>query len=496
MIAGRRCYHGGVRAFGVLLPIFSLPESPVLGDLGPSAYRFCAWLKAAGASFWQVLPVGPLGAANSPYASPSSFAGNPLFVSPELLVEEGLLQPEDLTDAPAASRQADYSRLSWRWRLLHKAFGVFRRTGWRQEDFDRFCQQNSSWLEDWAMFSVASELYGGPFWAWPQPLTQRQPEAMAALARQQGERLEQAKFFQFLFFSQWQALRQAAAPVRLFGDLPFFVAAHSADVWSHPHLFKLDSGFRPRAVAGVPPDYFSADGQLWGNPVYAWDAHEAENFAWWHNRLRHALQLFDLVRLDHFRAFAAAWEVPADQNTARGGKWVAAPGKRLLQSFGSASRWVAEDLGFITPEVVALREELGVPGMAVLQFAFDPRERSSFLPHNHRENLVVYTGTHDTNTTCGWWEEEASPEQRAFFRAYTASHEPPHRAMVRLAMASVAKLAIIPVQDLLGLPASCRCNLPGTAEGNWRFRLLAGELSEAQAQEVRELATLYQRLPA
>jgi 4-alpha-glucanotransferase len=486
----------GMRAFGVLLPISSLPDSPLLGDLGPPAYAFCQWLKDAGASFWQVLPLCPLGPGDSPYAAPSTFAGNPLLISPQLLLEEGFLQPQDLADAPPAQRWAAYEGMAWRWQLLKRAFCAFQEKGLLAEDFALFCQNHQDWLEDWALFSVASQLYGSPFWTWPAPLAHHQPEALAQLAKAQPQALEEARFYQFLFFRQWEKLRQAAFPVQIFGDLPFFVAAHSADVWSQPHLFKLRKDLRPRVVAGVPPDYFSPEGQLWGNPVYNWEAHEAEGFAWWLRRLHHALRLFDLVRLDHFRAFVAAWEVPADHAHARQGQWVAAPGRELLQSLGQHHRLVAEDLGFITPDVVALREELGLPGMAVLQFAFDPSQRSSFLPHNHRENLVVYTGTHDNNTTQGWWEEEASRPQQEFFRAYTALQEPIHQAMVRLAMASVARLAIIPVQDVLGLPSSCRLNRPGSSQGNWRFRLLSQELTQEHAQWLRQLAELYQRLPA
>jgi len=484
-----------VRAYGVLLPITALPASPVLGDLGPAAHVFCRWLRDAGATLWQVLPVGPFGPGHSPYASPSSFAGNPLLISPQLLVEEGLLAQEDLAGAPPAGRTVEFGALPWRWELLHRAYRAFRESRWQLEAFQGFCQTHAFWLEDWALFSVASQRFGAPFWSWPAPLARREPAALAAFAAEHHEALEEARFLQFLFFSQWERLRREAHPLQLFGDLPFFVAAHSADVWSHPELFELDEALRPRFVAGVPPDYFASEGQLWGNPVYRWSAHEATGFAWWRQRIHHQLALFDLLRLDHFRAFAAAWHVPAEHTTARHGQWVPGPGERLFAAVGQGLPLVAEDLGIITEDVVALRERLGIPGMAVLQFAFDPRERSAFLPHNHRENLVVYTGTHDNNTTLGFWEEEATPEQKAFFAAYTASHEPVHRAMIRLAMASVAKLAVIPAQDILGLPSSCRLNRPGVAEGNWGFRLLAGELTAEHARFLRTLADLYQRLP-
>lgn len=483
-----------MRAFGVLLPITALPGAPDLGDLGPWAHRFAQWLHKAGASYWQVLPVGPLGPGNSPYASPSTFAAEPLLISPELLVADGLLPPAALEGEGASSRFALYEQLPRRWELLSQAYGRFLQTRWRKDEFLAFCSREQAWLEDWALFSTARSIYGDPFWSWPKELAFRQPKALAEFRARHEKELEKARFYQFLFHLQWQKLRHHLGPVKLLGDLPFYVAASSADVWSHPQLFKLDSQLRPRVVAGVPPDYFSPEGQLWGNPVYQWETHEATSFAWWQARLRRAFELFDVVRLDHFRGFAAAWEVPAGAANAREGSWVKGPGLALFRAIGEHLPLVAEDLGVITPDVVELREKLGLPGMAILQFAFNPKERSSFLPHNHRENLVVYTGTHDNNTALGWWEEEATPQQRAFFRAYTGSQEPVHVAFIRLAMASVARLAIIPMQDVLGLSSSCRINRPGTAQGNWRVRLLPQELTSEAAAFLRSFADMYQRI--
>lgn len=483
-----------MRAFGVLLPITALPGGPILGDLGPWAHRFAQWLQEAGASFWQVLPVGPLGSGNSPYAAPSTFAGNPMLISPELLVEEGLLPPEAIKAEEPSSRFAIYEQLPKRGEALAYAYKRFLETRWREDEFFSFCSREKAWLDDWALFSVARKIYKEPFWHWPKELAFRNPKVLADFRASYAEEVEKARFYQFLFHLHWQKLRHHLGPVKLLGDLPFFVAASSADVWSHPELFKLDFQLRPSVVAGVPPDYFSAHGQLWGNPVYNWEAHEATDFAWWQARLRRALGLFDLVRLDHFRGFVAAWEVPAGAPNAQGGSWVKGPGLTLFQAIGENLPLVAEDLGFITPDVLELRDNLGLPGMAILQFAFNPQERSTFLPHNHRENLVVYTGTHDNNTVLGWWEEEATPQQRAFFRAYTGSEEPVHVAFIRLAMASVAQLAIIPMQDVVGLPSSCRINRPGTSQGNWRFRLLPQELTTEAATFLRDLADMYQRL--
>lgn len=483
-----------MRAFGVLLPITALPGGAVLGDLGPWAHRFVEWLQQAGASYWQVLPVGPLGPGNSPYAAPSTFAGNPLLISPEFLVEDGLLPGEALNREAPSSRFVLYEQLPKRWQMLAEAFSHFEATRWREDEFLAFCSQEASWLEDWAVFATAQAVYGNPFWHWPAELLFRNPKALANFCASYARELEKARFYQFLFHLHWQKLRQRLGPVKLLGDLPFFVAASSADVWSHPQLFKLDPQLRPKVVAGVPPDYFSRQGQFWGNPVYNWEAHEATGFAWWRARLERVLKLFDVVRLDHFRGFAAAWEVPANAPNASEGNWVRGPGLALFQALGENLPLVAEDLGFITPDVVELRDKLGVPGMAILQFAFNPEEKSSFLPHNHRENLVVYTGTHDNNTALGWWEEETTPQQRAFFRAYTGSEEPAHLALIRLAMASVARLAIIPMQDVLGLPSSCRTNRPGTGEGNWRFRLLPQELTSEAAAFLHSLADIYQRL--
>lgn len=482
------------RCFGVLLPVSSLPESPILGDFGQPARRFAAFLKAAGASFWQVLPLNPLGPGASPYSSPSSFAGNPLLVNPELLCREGLLEPSELGGLPAAGRQAQYEKASVREGLVRKAFSKAQSAGWRASEFAAFCREEASWLEDWALFAAAKVAFGGrPFWEWPEPIARRRPEDLAAFVAENREKLEQVKFEQFLFHFQWQALRRELAPVRIIGDVPFYVALDSADVWAHPELFELGPDLRPTAVAGVPPDYFSPDGQLWGNPVYRWEAHQATGFAWWKARLERALALYDVIRLDHFRGFAAAWVIPAGHRTARQGQWVPTPGRELFRAVGRDLPLIAEDLGHITEDVIELREALGIPGMAVLQFAFDPRERSAFLPHRHRQNLVVYTATHDNNTAVGWWEEEASDAVRRFFRDYVGNDEPVHRAMVRLAMASVADLAIIPMQDVLGLPSSCRINRPGTGSGNWTFRLLPGELSDEAAEALRHVAWTYER---
>jgi len=488
------------RSFGVLLHPTSLPGPFGIGDLGPAATQYLDWLREAGAGWWQVLPLTPVGAGGSPYSSTSAFAGNPLLVSPELLVEEGLLDRREVT--PLDCREV--TRVDWsgavalKEELLEKAWR--RAAGAPLPELEAFAAAEKDWLDDYAVYAALRRAHGeAPWWQWPAPLAQCQREAVVAWRSQHQDEVRRIVFRQWLFHHQWQRVRQQAAArgVRVLGDAPIFVALDSADVWANRRLFRLDPEGRPLVVAGVPPDYFSAEGQLWGNPLYDWERLASEGYRWWIDRIAANLRLVDALRLDHFRGFAACWEIPAGATTAREGRWVAGPGRALFDALAAALGplpLVAEDLGFITDDVRALRDELELPGMAILQFAFDPRERSAFLPYQHRRNLVVYTGTHDNNTVVGWYWREASPEVRRFFCEYAGSDgREVHWDMIRLAFASVADLAILPQQDVAGAGEEARMNTPGVAAGNWGFRLTPGMATAAQAQRLKHLAWVYGR---
>ncbi len=489
------------RSFGVLLHPTSLPGPFGIGDLGPAATQYLDWLREAGAGWWQVLPLTPVGAGGSPYSSTSAFAGNPLLVSPELLVEDGLLDRREVTPLGCL----DQTRVDWRGavalkeELLEKAWR--RAAGTPLPELEAFAAAEADWLDDYAVYAALRRAHGeAPWWQWPAPLAQCQREAVVAWRSQHHDEVRRIVFRQWLFHRQWQRVRQQAAArgVRLLGDAPIFVALDSADVWANRRLFRLDPEGRPLVVAGVPPDYFSAEGQLWGNPLYDWERLASEGYRWWIARLAANLRLVDALRLDHFRGFAACWEIPAGATTAREGRWVAGPGRALFNALTAALGplpLVAEDLGFITDDVRALRDELALPGMAILQFAFDPDERSAFLPYQHRRNLVVYTGTHDNNTVVGWYRREASPEVRRFFCEYAGSDgREVHWEMIRLAFASVADLAIVPQQDVAGAGEEARMNTPGVAAGNWGFRLAPGMATAAQAQRLKHLAWVYGRV--
>ncbi len=449
------------RRAGVLLHPTSLPGPAPTGRLGAAAQRFLDWLTAAGFRLWQVLPLTPPHDDGSPYQALSSFAGDTRLLDPQGAVAAGWLAPDE------ASRP-DWTAL---------AHAGFRRAGGEAHpDYQAFCRDQAHWLDDFARFLILRQRFRRPWNEWPLPYRDRHPEILATFDTEAVEALDRVRFEQYLFERQWLALRHEAnrRDVRLFGDLPIFVAHDSADVWAHRELFLLDEAGRPTAVAGVPPDYFSATGQRWGNPLYDWAALAERGYRWWLDRLRRQLVLFDLVRIDHFRGFQAHWEIPADAPTAASGRWVPGPGAAFFEAlqahFGKDLPLVAEDLGVITPEVEALRDRFGLPGMKILQFAFDSGAANPYLPHNHRKNAVVYTGTHDNDTTCGWWAH-LSEEQRRRVRDYLGH---PEEAMpwplVRAALASVCRLAVLPMQDLLGLGSEGRMNTPGTTEGNWRWR--------------------------
>jgi 4-alpha-glucanotransferase len=492
------------RSAGILLHPTSLSTAHGIGDLGPVAHDYVSWLGEAGVGWWQVLPLHPPGPGFSPYSSLSTFAGSPWLISPERLAEDGLLDRADLEGAPSfPSDRVDYpAAVAWKRHLLETAWRRFRDDpGDRGGELGAFRERHGAWLEDYVLFVALKEAYGDvAFTDWPSELVRREPEALEMARARLADACSFHEFCQLVFFDQWRALRQTAERhgVRIFGDVPIFVAGDSADVWSRPDLFLLDDDRRPTVVAGVPPDYFSATGQLWGNPLYAWSVHASDDYAWWIRRMRHELELTDAVRLDHFRGFAAYWEVPAGDDTAINGRWVPGPGRRLFDALAGALGGlplVAEDLGEITPDVIELRKDLGLPGMAILHFGFDPEPRSTFIPYAHEPDLVVYTGTHDNNTTVGWYEQDASEDQRDLFRRYAASDaREPHWDLIRLALGSVGELAVVPHQDLLGLGSEARMNRPGVGEGNWDFRLPQHGLAPDVADRFRDLLWTYGRL--
>jgi 4-alpha-glucanotransferase len=505
------------RASGILLHPTSLPGPHGVGDLGPAAERFVDYLAAAGQTLWQVLPLGPTGYGDSPYQCLSAFAGNPLLISLERLAGEGLLEAGDLADAPAfAAAEADYEGAhGYKLPRLDRAADRFeaQAVAERRAAFDAFNAAHASWLEDFALYVVAKAAHDGRAWTeWDKGLAAREPEALGRWRAEKAREIRRVKFQQFVFFEQWAALRARChqRSIRLFGDVPIFVAHDSADVWARRELFRLREDGRPEVVAGVPPDYFSATGQLWGNPIYRWDVMAQDGFQWWIARLRATLETVDLVRLDHFRGFEAYWEVPAGDETAVNGRWVKAPGAALFEALDRALGdlpLVAENLGVITPEVEALRERFRLPGMAILQFAFgaDP-QASTFIPHNLDKHLAAYTGTHDNDTTVGWWTsagagdstrsaEEVQKERDFALRYLDARDTPIHWAFIRALEASVAEIAVVPLQDVLGAGSAARMNVPARPSGNWRWRYAEGDLREEHAGRLRELAELYGRVP-
>ncbi len=506
------------RSAGILCHVSSLPNRYGCGDFGPDAWRFVDTLKRCGVTLWQVLPLGPTGYGNSPYQSLSAYAGNPLFISPEILHREGWLTDADLEAGKLdfADLQVDFERvIRWRHQLLAHSFVRFLQTA---TDDDRaametFRREQAWWLDEYALFIALKEAHQEALWThWQRQLVHRKEAALAEARQRHQERIAREIFIQYQFWKQWNALRSYAHDqgIRIMGDTPIFVAHDSADVWSNQDLFHLDADGWPTVVAGVPPDYFSATGQLWGNPLYRWDELETQEFGWWAKRMRHAMQLFDLVRLDHFRGFEAYWEIPADAPDASTGRWVYGPGLRFFQALDEAVdnlKIVAEDLGVITAPVEALRDAIGAPGMRVLQFAFgNDQKASDYRPHNYIQHAVVYTGTHDNDTTVGWFHSEVGggttrsaaeiEQERRNVLAYVGTDGTQiHWDLIRLALASVADTAIIPLQDLLGLGNQARMNLPGSAGGNWRWRFRWESLTHDLEQRLNELCEVYERSP-
>jgi len=490
------------RSSGLLLHLTSLPGPHGIGDLGHEAYRFVDFLAEAEQRLWQILPLGPTGYGNSPYAARSAFAGNSLLVSLDLLRDEGLIDDADLLPTPEFPQdRVDFAAVErFKMEALGRAaerFGADASPA-RRAAFDAFKHQNARWLHDFALFMALQGSHGGAWQTWGEGLARRKPDALAEARGMLAASVDVHAFAQFAFAEQWSALRSYAAErgVRIVGDIPIFVALDSADVWAQPELFLLDDRGFPTVVAGVPPDYFSATGQRWGNPLYRWDAIAATGYTWWINRFRAMLRLVDIIRIDHFRGFQGHWEIPAEHPTAEHGRWVSGPGRDLFQAARRALGdlpIIVEDLGVITPDVVALREELGYPGMKVLQFAFGSGPSNPFLPHNFERNAVVYTGTHDNDTTVGWFRTAPETERHYALEYLCGDGESVAWDMIRVALASVADTAIAPVQDVLSLGPEARMNFPGTAEGNWSWRLGPGQLTGEHAEKLARMAQAYGR---
>ena len=491
-----------MRKSGILLPVASLPGPFGIGTMGKDAFQFIDFLKAAGQSVWQVLPTGPTDAAHSPYQPSSAFAGNPDLIDFAVLMKEGLLGREELAAFPKrATERVSYSKLApLRFMLLKKAYGRF--LGWEGESYLAFCSQNEFWLEDFAEYRALKSHFGEvPFYAWPSPVRERQTTALAALLPSLKENIRFEKFVQYLFWQQWRALKKYAAEnkVEIMGDLPFYLAADSVEVWRHPEWFLLDEERCPAAYAGCPPDAFSETGQLWKTPLYNWPCLEKQGYSFWIQRIRHGLSLFDSLRLDHFRGFDSYWAVPANAPDGRSGTWEKGPGMGLFQAvyaaLGKPLPLVAEDLGLLFKSVHRLREEAGLPGMAVLQFAFEPEAKSLYLPHNQTPHTVCYLGTHDNDTAVGWLKT-APKEQLQYAKDYLKlTHQEGYaNGLVRAALSTGAELAILPLADYLHLDSKGRINTPGTEEGNWAWRAEKRSLTPALASRIYKQTALYGRV--
>jgi 4-alpha-glucanotransferase len=503
------------RASGILLHPTSLPGRFGIGDLGREAYEFADFLASTGQRLWQVLPVGPTGYGNSPYQCLSVFAGNPLLISLERLVTDKFLEPADLKNVPSFPKdRVDYGTVTkFKMPLVKKSFETFREKAapGEREQFGVFCQRNISWLESYSLFLALKEAHGLAAWnTWEEDIRRRQPKSLEHWSQKLAHEIYYHKYQQYQFFKQWSELKKYCNErgIKLIGDMPIFIALDSVTVWSHPEMFYLDDSGKPTVVAGVPPDYFSETGQLWGNPLYRWDVMAKDGYGWWVERFRAMHILVDIIRLDHFRGFEKYWEVPATDDTTVNGRWVSGPGPKLFEAVQKDLGMlpiIAEDLGMITPEVHALREQFGFPGMRVLQFSFgsDPKA-NDYRPYNFPRNCVVYTGTHDNNTTVGWFrgddvkdstqsrEEREKETQIALKYLGTDGHEI-NWDFIRLALMSSADTSIIPMQDILGLGSEARMNLPGRVEGNWCWRFASDMLTGEVKARLKELTTLYGR---
>lgn len=501
------------RSSGVLCHISSLPSRFGIGDLGPAAHAFADFLATTEQRYWQVLPIGPVGYGASPYASPSTFAGNPDFISPELLVQDGLLSKAELKGRPRLPRQrVDFQRVqALKEELLRTAFESFNngQAPRLREPFSEYCAEETRWLEPYALYTALKHAHDQVAWThWEPAFVQREEDALRAFRASHGRELRYHKFNQFLFDRQWRKLRAYchAQDVQIFGDLPIYVAHDSADVWSNQELFYLDDDGEATVVAGVPPDYFSETGQRWGNPLYRWDRLRATDYDWWTRRLAAILRRMDVIRLDHFRAFAGYWEIPSHEPTAENGRWVEGPGAHFFETVRDRLGdlpIVAEDLGIITDDVTDLMAQFDLPGMVVLQFAFGGGTDSIFLPHNYEKNVVAYTGTHDNDTLMGWWDADESAQDdkkaaaaRAYATAYLDLEDPDSVAtwpFIRGVMRSSANVALFPVQDLLQLGTDARMNTPGNSGDNWAWRMKPGALTDTVAGRLHQETRLFGR---
>ncbi len=493
------------RNSGILLHPTSLPGSFGIGSLGKEAYKFVDFLIESGQKLWQVYPLGPTGFGDSPYQCFSAFAGNPLLISLEKLVSHNLLSRTDLeTEDVFDDTSVDYGKvINFKIPILKLAFDNFKRKGSKVEKikFTNFCEENAIWLKDYALFMSVKAHFGGKPWVeWDYDIKMRNPDAISRYEDLLSYSIEFQKFIQFLFFRQWGELKAYANQnsVKIVGDIPIFVAFDSADSWANPEIFLFDEDRKPVKVAGVPPDYFSATGQLWGNPLYNWEKLREDDFAWWIKRIQANLKISDIIRIDHFRGFAAYWAVPSEETTAINGEWVHAPGKELFEAIEKELGIlpiIAEDLGDITPDVYELRDYFNFPGMKILQFAFDSGEENDYLPHTYPQNCVVYTGTHDNDTVLGWYQN-ASEEDKKWVREYlsvTGNKKTINWDFIRAAWASTANIAITPLQDILGLDSSARINTPGKPDGNWQWRFKSRDVNARLAEKLYKLTKTYYR---
>ncbi len=495
------------RNAGILLHPTSLPGKFGIGDLGSEAYKFVDFLIEAGQKLWQVFPLGPTGYGDSPYQCFSAFAGNPLLISPEKLKEDGFLSDEELNiPLEPNPKKIDYGEvIEYKKSLLKTAYQNFKSNSkGLEKDFNKFCKEHNEWLDDYSLFMACKDFHNGDVWSsWDKGLVQRDESALKEWKQKLNDEIQFQKFVQFNFFKQWMALKKYVNEngLKIIGDMPIFIAYDSSDLWANKELFTVDEEGRLTFVAGVPPDYFSATGQLWGNPLYKWDEMEKDEFLWWRKRFSSLFELVDIVRIDHFRGFEAYWKIPGDAKTAESGKWVKAPGEKLfntLKNYFGDLPILAEDLGVITPAVEALRDQFGFPGMKVLQFAFGKGMETKFLPHNFVPNCVVYTGTHDNDTTRAYFEKEKEKagdiyEHTKMYLNY--SGDDTLSELIRTAYASVAAIVVIPMQDILNLGGEARMNFPSTTGGNWTWRFTWDQIDENLAKHYNGLAQLYERPP-
>ena len=491
-----------MRTSGILMPVFSLRSKGGIGTLGKKAYEFVDFLEKSGQSWWQILPLNPTNYGDSPYQSFSSYAGNPYFIDPYMLIEDGLITVDEFNsfDFGEDDEGIDYGKLyDNRIKMLICAFKRFKEDAY----YHTFCSNNAYWLDEYALFMALKNAHGDAAWeTWEDEIRLRKPEALSAVNSAYADTISLYKFIQFKFFEQWFALKEYANEkgIGIIGDIPIYVAYDSADVWSDPEQFQLDESLLPKAVAGCPPDAFSEDGQLWGNPLYDWSYMKKDSFSWWKRRLGHALKLYDMIRIDHFRGFESYWAIPFGAETAKEGKWVKGPNMALFnefkKEFGSDLPIIAEDLGFLTPQVHIMLKRAGFPGMKVLQFAFSAGEDSDYLPHNYNKNCVVYTGTHDNDTILGW-AQSANEEDVAMAKEYLRCNENEslNWSMMKAVMMSVGNICILTMQDLIGLGSEGRINTPSTVGDNWQWRIGKGCVNDWPAQIIKDYTKLYYRLP-